>query len=156
MSENVEVLLFTDGACSGNPGPGGWAYLLRHVRSGAEKRASGGEPETTNNRMELTGVIEGLGALKRKSRVQVITDSEYVCKGMREWVTGWIRNGWRRGSKSGSKPVKNADLWQELVTRAARHEVEFIHVRGHAGHPENEDCDRRAVAAAERAARSAF
>jgi len=156
MSENVEVLLFTDGACSGNPGPGGWAYLLRHVRTGTEKRAAGGAPETTNNRMELTGVIEGLGALKRRSRVRVITDSEYVCKGMREWVADWIRNGWRRGSKSGSKPVKNADLWQELVTRAAQHEVEFVHVRGHAGHPENEDCDRRAVAAAERAARGAL
>lgn len=143
-----EVLLFTDGACRGNPGPGGWAYLLRHVPSHTEKKDAGGEAHTTNNRMELRAVIEGLKALKRRSQVRVVTDSEYVATGMRAWVPGWIRNNWRRGSKTNSSPVKNVELWKELVALCAGHEVEFQHVRGHAGHPENEDCDRRAVAAA--------
>lgn len=152
MSENVEVVLFTDGACSGNPGPGGWGYILRHLATGTEKRGSGGEASTTNNRMELSAVIEGLKALKRRTRVQVVTDSEYVAKGMSEWVTGWVRNNWRRGSKAGAPRVKNAELWQDLLAECGKHEVRFQHVRGHAGHPENEECDRMAVAAAQRAA----
>lgn len=152
MSENVEVLLFTDGACSGNPGPGGWAYILRHLATGKEKRDSGGDRETTNNRMELTAVIEGLNALKRRTRVRVVTDSEYVAKGMSTWVHGWVRNGWRRGRKANAPPVKNVELWQALVAACDRHDVVFEHVRGHRGHPENEECDRMAVAAAVQAA----
>jgi len=152
MSQNVEVLLFTDGACSGNPGPGGWAYILRHVASGKESRGSGGEASTTNNRMELRAVIAGLAALRRQAHVRVVTDSEYVAKGMTAWVPGWIRNGWRRGAKGKTSPVKNVELWQELVELCSRHTVEFQHVRGHMGHPENEECDRMAVAAAQQAA----
>jgi ribonuclease HI len=147
-----EVLLFTDGACRGNPGPGGWAFLLRHLPTGTEKRGAGGEPLTTNNRMELRGPIEGLKSLKRRTRVRVITDSQYVAHGMRDWVPKWIAQGWRRGKKMNSDPVKNIDLWKELVAICEQHEVEFEHIRGHAGHPENEDCDERAVEAALRAA----
>ncbi len=150
MSENVEVVLYTDGACSGNPGPGGWAYLLRHPASGREKRACDGTRETTNNRMEMMAVIEGLRVLTRPSRVKVVTDSQYVARGMKEWVFGWIKNNWRRGKKPGSPPVKNVDLWKELVELCDKHKVEFEHVRGHAGHPENEECDRMAVEAAKR------
>lgn len=142
------MLLFTDGACRGNPGPGGWAYLLRHLPTRTEKCDSGGEALTTNNRMELRAVIEGLKALKRRTRVRVVTDSEYVVKGMNLWVPGWIRKNWRRGSKTSSSPVKNVELWKELVALCEGHDVEFEHIRGHAGHPENEDCDRRAVEAA--------
>ena len=121
---------------------------MRHPATGREKRDAGGQPATTNNRMELTAVIEGLQALTRSSHVRVVTDSEYVSRGMTEWVQGWIRRGWRRGRQ----PVKNVELWQQLVELCARHRVEFVHVPGHAGHPENEDCDRRAVAAAQQAA----
>jgi len=156
MPNHPEVLLFTDGACSGNPGPGGWAFILRHVATGKESRGSGGEPSTTNNRMELSAVIEGLARLRRRTAVRVVTDSQYVCKGMTEWVTGWIRNNWRRGSKSGSPPVKNVDLWQKLVELCGKHDVEFTHVLGHAGHPENEECDEMAVAAARIAAAGDF
>ena len=151
-SGSAQVALFTDGACSGNPGPGGWAFILRHLASGKEMRGSGGAPSTTNNRMELSAVIEGLKALKRPSQVRVVTDSEYVSKGMTEWVPNWIRHNWRRGPKPSSKPVKNAELWKELVALGERHAVEFQHVFGHAGHPENEECDRLAVEAARRAA----
>ncbi len=151
MAREAEVVLFTDGACSGNPGPGGWAYLLRHLSSGKEKRGSGGEARTTNNRMELIAVIEGLAALTRPTRVRVVTDSQYVARGMSEWVAGWIRKGWRRGPK-GASPVKNVELWQALVAACAQHEVTFQHVAGHAGHPENEECDRMAVEAARQAA----
>ncbi len=147
MAAVEEVILYTDGACTGNPGPGGWAYILRHPKSRKEKRASGGERWTTNNRMELTAVIAGLKALKRPASVRVVTDSEYVSRGMNEWVQGWIRKGWKRGSK----PVKNLDLWQELVEIARRHNVTFEHIYGHAGHVENEECDRMAVAAAQKA-----
>jgi len=152
MPDSPEVILFTDGACSGNPGPGGWGFILRHVSSGQEKRAAGGEASTTNNRMELTAVIEGLNALTRSSRVRVVTDSEYVSKGMSEWVPNWMRNNWRRGPKPSSQPVKNVDLWKELVALCEHHTVEFQHVFGHAGHPENEECDRMAVEATRRAA----
>lgn len=145
------VQLFTDGACRGNPGPGGWAYILKHPESGTEKEASGGEPLTTNNQMELQAVINGLAALKRRSRVEVITDSEYVAKGAREWMPNWKRNNWRRREKGAWKPVRNLELWQRLDELLAQHEVRFTVVRGHSGHPENERCDELAVQAALRA-----
>lgn len=148
MEKTPEVLLFTDGACSGNPGPGGWAFILRHPATGKELKKSGGDPHTTNNRMEMSAVINGLRVLKRRTSVRVITDSEYVSRGMTEWVPGWIRKGWRRGKS----PVKNVELWQELVELCNANDVEFEHVRGHAGHAENEECDRMAVEAARRAA----
>lgn len=152
MAGEAEVVLFTDGACSGNPGPGGWAYILRHLPTGKEASASGGEHETTNNRMELAAVIEGLAALKRATRVRVVTDSQYVAKGMTEWIDGWVRNNWRRGPK-GKQAVKNAELWQRLLALCEKHTVSFEYVAGHAGHPENEACDRMAVEASQRAAR---
>jgi ribonuclease HI len=139
MSDEI-VELFTDGACRGNPGPGGWGAILRlksESRS-AEKELWGGEATTTNNRMELTAVIRGLEALKRASRVRVYTDSQYVQKGISAWIRQWKRNGWRTSDR---QPVKNADLWQELDQLASRHEVEWHWVRGHAGHPENERAD---------------
>ncbi len=153
MTEAYDVLLFTDGACTGNPGPGGWGCILRHTASGIEKRLSGGQGDTTNNRMELMAVIEGLRALNDGPlRVQVVTDSQYVSRGMTEWLPGWLRNNWRRGRKSNSPPVKNVDLWTSLVALCDRHQVDFVYVRGHAGHRENEECDRMAVEAARRAA----
>lgn len=144
------VQLFTDGACSGNPGPGGWGCILRHPASGAEKEYSGGNPVTTNNQMELQAVIEGLHLLTRKSRVEVITDSSYVAKGCQEWLPGWKRNGWKR--KDGKKlvPIKNEEQWQALDLLLSKHRVSFTLVRGHSGHPENERCDELAVAAASR------
>ncbi len=147
-SEPPFVQLFSDGACRGNPGPGGWAYILRHPGSGSEKEASGGSPRTTNNQMELQAVIEGLRALKKRARVEVVTDSSYVAKGAHEWLPGWKRNGWRRREKNAWKPVKNVEQWQALDELLAFHDVRFTHVRGHAGHPENERCDELAVAAA--------
>ena len=148
------VQLFTDGACRGNPGPGGWGYILRHPESGSEKEASGGSPQTTNNQMELLAVIQGLAALKRKSKVEVVTDSSYVATGAIEWLPGWKRNGWRRKEKGSWKPVKNVELWQQLDELLANHSVRFTHVRGHQGHPENERCDELAVAAALACAKS--
>ena len=139
MSEEVStsiVDLYTDGACKGNPGPGGWGALLRY--DAREKSLCGGEPATTNNRMELTAVIEGLKALNRPCQVRVHTDSQYVQKGISEWVANWRRRGWRT---SDGKPVKNQDLWQELDRLASAHQVEWFWVRGHAGHPENERAD---------------
>jgi ribonuclease HI len=141
------VRLFTDGACSGNPGPGGWAYILKHPASGRICDASGAEPSTTNNRMELTGVIEGLATLKRPCRVELITDSEYVGKGIRDWMPKWKAQGWQRKEGSRFKPVVNLDLWQRLDELLARHKVHVSIVLGHNGHPENEACDRMAVAA---------
>jgi ribonuclease HI len=132
------VQLFTDGACSGNPGPGGWAYILKHPASGKVVEASGGESSTTNNRMELQAVISGLEALKRRSAVEIVTDSEYVARGSHEWLPGWKRNGWRR----------REGKWRKLDELLARHDVRFTVVRGHAGHIENERCDELAVAAA--------
>jgi ribonuclease HI len=143
----ADVHLFTDGACSGNPGPGGWAFILRHVKSGAEKEESGGERETTNNRMELTAVIRGLQALKRSCNVELFTDSVYVGKGLSEWMPKWKANGWRRRDGKQLKPIANEELWRELDEQAARHKVKFTHVLGHSGHPENERCDELAVAA---------
>ena len=130
------VRIYTDGACKGNPGPGGWGALLR---SGShERELYGGDPATTNNRMELTAVIRALAALKRPSEVEVYTDSEYVKKGITEWLAAWKRRGWKTADR---KPVKNADLWRALDEAAARHHVRWHWVRGHAGHPENERAD---------------
>jgi len=148
-----EVRLFTDGACKGNPGPGGWAYILRHLKSDAEKELAGGEAETTNNRMELLGVIHGLEALTRPTSVEVVTDSAYVANGSRQWLAGWKRNGWKRREGKQLKPVKNEDLWRRLDALLTKHEVTFVTVKGHSGHPENERCDQLAVAAALTASR---
>ncbi len=145
-----QVELFTDGACSGNPGPGGWAFLLRHPKTGKSVERNGGEPATTNNRMELTAVIEGLGSLTRPSIVDLYSDSQYVLKGLDEWIAGWKKKGWRTASKA---PVKNVDLWQRLDELKAVHEIRFHWVKGHDGHPENERVDRLAVEARDRAAR---
>lgn len=140
----ARVELYTDGACSGNPGPGGWAYILKHPESGKQKELSGGEPDTTNNRMELRAVIEGLTALTRPSTVELYSDSQYVLKGLKEWIHGWKKNGWRTKDK---KPVKNQELWIKLDELAAMHEVSFHWIRGHNEHPENERCDELAVEA---------
>tara|TARA_B110000438_G_scaffold198156_1_gene189658 strand:- start:6699 stop:7157 length:459 start_codon:yes stop_codon:yes gene_type:complete len=130
------VELYTDGACLGNPGPGGWAALLRF--NGTEKELSGCDPDTTNNRMEMQAVIEGLKALSRPSTVTVYTDSQYVQKGITEWINGWKARGWKTAAK---KPVKNVDLWLELDETQERHSVTWQWVKGHAGHPENERVD---------------
>ena len=149
MSDSPDVILVTDGACSGNPGPGGWAAMLKHAASGKVKKLWGGEPDTTNNRMELMAVIGGLEALddSRRWRVQLVSDSEYVIKGLTQWINGWIANNWRRGKKANSPPVKNVDLWKTLYRLSQRHDMTYQHVRGHTGHPDNEECDRLAVAA---------
>ena len=137
MSETVEI--YTDGACKGNPGPGGWGVVLR---SGARvKELHGGEPGTTNNRMELTAVIRALEALKRRCHVRLHTDSRYVQQGISEWIHDWKRRGWRTADK---KPVKNVELWQRLDALAAQHDIEWIWVKGHAGHPGNERADQLA------------
>jgi ribonuclease HI len=140
------VELFTDGACSGNPGPGGWGFILRHPASGKAIERSGGEPDTTNNRMELTAVIEGLSTLNTRSLVDLTSDSEYVLKGLKEWMAGWKKRGWKTAAK---QPVKNQDLWVRLDELTAGHEIRFHWIRGHAGHAENERCDQLAVAAIE-------
>jgi ribonuclease HI len=145
--KNAEVILFTDGACSGNPGPGGWAYILRHPETGRETEASGRDPDTTNNRMELTAAVEGLKQLKRPTRVELVTDSVYVGTGLSDWMPKWKKQGWKRKERGKLVPVKNEDLWRELDRLAAIHEVRFSHVAGHSGHPENERCDELAVAA---------
>ena len=137
-----QVEIFTDGACSGNPGPGGLGAVLR--LGTVEKELSGGEPETTNNRMELTAVIEALSALKEPCAVRLTTDSKYVCDSINKgWVYGWKKRGW---VKSDKKPALNVDLWERLLPLLETHRVELIWVKGHAGHPENERCDRLAVA----------
>ena len=137
MSDRVEV--FTDGACKGNPGPGGWGALLRYGNN--EKELYGGEAGTTNNRMELLAVIRALETLKRPCAVRVTTDSQYVKNGMTQWIHNWKRNGWKTAAK---KPVKNADLWQSLDAQVARHRVEWAWVKGHSGHAENERADELA------------
>jgi ribonuclease HI len=140
MSETrPEVTIFTDGACSGNPGPGGWGAIL--VSGPHRKELSGGEAATTNNRMELLAAITALEALKRPSKVDLWTDSNYVRDGITKWIHGWKRNGWRTADK---KPVKNAELWQRLDTARGRHEIEWHWVKGHAGHVENERADELA------------
>ncbi|MES9851719.1 MAG: ribonuclease HI [Candidatus Thiodiazotropha sp. L084R] len=137
MTQIVE--LFSDGACKGNPGPGGWGVVLRYA--GQEKRLHGGEPDTTNNRMELLAVIRGLQELTRASRVQVTTDSQYVKNGITQWIHGWKRNGWKTSAR---KSVKNADLWRMLDSEVSKHEVDWQWVKGHAGHPGNELADELA------------
>ena len=134
MAETVEI--FTDGACRGNPGPGGWGVVLRYKDK--EKTLHGGEPHTTNNRMELMAAISGLEALKRPSKVVLTTDSQYVKKGITEWLADWKRRGWKTADR---KPVKNVDLWQRLDEVVAKHQVKWHWVRGHTGHPENERAD---------------
>ena len=136
MSDGAVVKIYTDGACRGNPGPGGWGVLLRF--NDKEKELWGGEAGTTNNRMELMAAIRALEALKRPSRVKLYTDSLYVMKGITTWIHDWKRRGWRTAEK---KPVKNEDLWRELDALAARHEIEWHWVKGHNGHPENERAD---------------
>jgi ribonuclease HI len=136
------VVAYTDGACSGNPGPGGWGVIL--IYGEHRKELNGGEPVTTNNRMELMGAISALEALKKPARVDIHTDSEYVQKGISGWINGWKRNGWRTSAK---QPVKNADLWQRLDAARARHEVHWHWLRGHSGHAENERADELARAA---------
>ncbi len=146
MVEGTAVVeMFCDGACLGNPGPGGWAVILRW--RGVEKELAGGEALTTNNRMELTAAIAGFAALKRDAAVRVTTDSTYVRDGITRWLAAWKRNGWRTADR---KPVKNIDLWQQLDALIAGHRVEWLWVRGHSGHPENERADRLARAAAQR------
>ena len=143
MNELTRVEIATDGACKGNPGPGGWGAV---IRSGArEKELSGGEAMTTNNRMELTAVIEALNALKRPCAVALSTDSRYVMDGLTKWIHGWRKNGWKTAAK---QPVKNAELWQALVEATARHRITWEWVKGHAGHPDNERADRLASDAA--------
>ena len=144
--ERVEI--YTDGACKGNPGPGGWGALLAY--QGTERELFGGEPHTTNNRMELTAVIEALKALKRPCHVALYTDSQYVQKGILEWIKGWERNGWKTAAR---QPVKNADLWMRLNQEAARHQIAWHWVKGHAGHPGNERADRLATQGLERVGR---
>ena len=137
MSKQVE--LFTDGACRGNPGPGGWGALLRY--DGREKELYGGEKDTTNNRMELTAVIEGLNSLKRHCHVKITTDSTYVKDGITSWIHNWKKRNWKTAAK---KPVKNQDLWQALDKAVMEHEVEWAWVKGHSGHRENEMADELA------------
>jgi ribonuclease HI len=136
------VEIFSDGACSGNPGPGGWGTILRS--GGQVKELSGFAPETTNNRMEMLGAIAGLEALKRPCRVRITTDSQYLVKGMTEWIHGWQKKGWKNSKK---EEVLNRDLWERLLALCRQHRVEWAWVRGHAGHPENERCDELARAA---------
>ncbi|MGE4411248.1 MAG: ribonuclease HI [Sphingobium sp.] len=139
----TQVEIFTDGACKGNPGPGGWGAVIRSGKH--EKELSGGEADTTNNRMELMAAIAALNALKRPCHVALTTDSSYVRDGITKWIHGWRRNGWKTADR---KPVKNADLWQALVEATARHRIDWHWVKGHAGHPENERADALASAAA--------
>lgn len=140
MLKYVEI--FTDGACSGNPGPGGWGAILRYGEH--EKELSGGEESTTNNRMELTAVIKALSALKEPCKVRLVTDSKYVADGINlGWAESWRQNGWRKADK---KPAQNVELWDELLKLILKHDIDIDWVKGHAGHPENERCDRLAVA----------
>ena len=143
-AELPRVEIATDGACKGNPGRGGWGAVLR-AADGRERELSGGERETTNNRMELMAAIEGLNALKRPCRVILSTDSRYVMDGLTKWIKGWQKNGWKTAAK---QPVKNAELWQALLAAAKPHRIEWVWVKGHAGHPDNERADKLASDAA--------
>ncbi|WP_423601759.1 ribonuclease HI [Sphingomonas sp. MS122] len=143
MTEMPLVEIATDGACKGNPGRGGWGVVLRSGTT--ERELSGGEPDTTNNRMELMAAIQGLKALKKPCRVKLSTDSRYVMDGLTKWIFGWQKNGWKTADR---KPVKNADLWQELLAAARPHRIEWTWVKGHAGHPDNERADKLASDAA--------
>ncbi|MEY3634164.1 MAG: Ribonuclease [Pseudomonadota bacterium] len=142
-----QLEIFTDGACKGNPGPGGWGAVIRYGKH--EKEIAGGDPDTTNNRMELSAAIQALKTLSEPCHVKLHTDSKYVLDGITKWIHGWQRNGWKNASK---QPVRNADLWRDLIDAVARHQVEWIWVKGHNGHPENERADRLASDAAEVAA----
>ncbi len=144
-----QVELITDGACSGNPGPGGWAAILKFGKH--RKELWGSEKETTNNRMELKAAIEGLRLLKEKCDVHITTDSEYVLKGITQWIVGWKKNNWKSASK---QPVKNQDLWQELDEQVQRHQVKWTWTKGHADHPDNNRCDELAVKASKTQANS--
>ncbi len=146
-SPKPAIELYTDGACSGNPGPGGWAFIIRNRGTGLVVERSGGEPVTTNNRMELISVIEGLGALDGPSRVDLYSDSQYVCKGLSEWLDQWMARGWRRGR---NEKVKNVDLWRRLDELRRVHELSTHWIRSHNEHTENDRCDELAVAAAAR------
>jgi len=148
-AKNSEILIFADGACSGNPGPGGYGAILR--TNGNEMEISGSEPETTNNRMELMAVIAALESLTRPSKVKVITDSSYVVKGITEWMPNWLKNNWRN---SQNKPVLNRDLWERLLNVVSKHQVTWHWIKGHDGHPENERCDRLATEAIKNKRRS--
>ena len=141
-----KVEIYTDGACKGNPGPGGWGALIKY--GGHEKEISGGDPETTNNRMELQAAISALNILIEPCQIALYTDSKYVCEGITKWVKGWQRNGWKNASK---QPVRNADLWHDLIEASARHEIEWRWVKGHAGNEGNERADTLASNAAEAA-----
>lgn len=142
QSTLTKVEIFTDGACSGNPGPGGYGTILR--AGGVEKELSGGDPNTTNNRMELMAVIEGLKALKRPCDITIYTDSQYVSNGITKgWAESWRKNGWRKADK---KPAQNPDLWEILLDELSKHTYKIVWLKGHAGHPENERCDKLAVA----------
>jgi ribonuclease HI len=145
-----EVEIFSDGACSGNPGPGGWGAILRY--KGHEKEISGGEPETTNNRMELLAVISALETLKEPCKVVISTDSQYIANAFNKgWLDNWQKNNWKTSAK---KPVKNKDLWEKLLVQANKHQLVWEWVKGHSGHPENERCDELAVIARDQAAKS--
>ena len=141
MDELKTVLAYTDGSCSGNPGPGGWGCILKYNNS--VKKLSGGSPDTTNNRMEMTAVIEALKALKQPCNVLLYTDSQYICNSINnDWVNNWKKNGWKKSDK---KPTLNVDLWEEILKLIKIHNVKFNWIKGHDGHPENEECDRMAV-----------
>ena len=144
------VALFTDGACSGNPGPGGWAFILRCGKTGKELERADGQAQTTNNQMELRAVIEGLRALSEPCHVDLHSDSSYVLQGMQSWMSGWKSRGWKRREKGKLVPVKNVELWRELDEQMGRHQIEFHKVKGHSGHVENERCDELAVKATQR------
>jgi ribonuclease HI len=149
MAKKPQVLIFTDGACSGNPGPGGWGVILRF--GSTEKELSGSVKSTTNNRMELTAAVKAFQALKEPCQVDIYTDSEYLKRGITEWIENWKDLGWRRGSPGKTKPLANADLWQELDEVIGDHQVSWHWVRGHAGHPENERADNLATMAMKKA-----
>ena len=144
-SADAEVIIYTDGGCSGNPGPGGWAFILRHVTTGKTMEKTGATLQTTNNQMELQALIEGLQSLQRPTRVHVVTDSTYLKQGLSEWIQNWKRRGWKRKTSNGLKPVKNVEQWKQLDALTQMHNLSFELVKGHVGHPENERCDELAV-----------
>ncbi|GIW90078.1 MAG: ribonuclease H [Pirellulaceae bacterium] len=147
ISNYYVVQLFTDGACKNNPGPGGWAFILRDPATGRQIKRSGSEVRTTNNRMELMAVIRGLEALRRPCHVVLYTDSTYVGRGLTEWLPKWKARNWISSSTGLTRTIKNIDLWKRLDQLLKQHQLEYVPVRGHSGHPENEECDRMAVAA---------